>query len=101
MWHHDRCDRLAEIAIGDAEYGRLQHPGQFIDLHFDLFRVDVVSAGDDQVAVATDNAHVPARIDLPDVTGTKETIGGELGAGLRGHAPVAAEHAGTTHLDGA
>src|SRR4029078_12467222 len=73
--------------------------GQLVADAFDLGRVDVVAAADDQVLAAADDGDVAQGVDHADVAGAKPAVGAELGARLLGHAPVAGEDVRAAHLD--
>ena len=50
-----RDDAFAEIGMRYADDGRLGDACQRIDLLFDFLRIDVETAADDQVVLATDD----------------------------------------------
>ena len=78
--------------------GALGHARHLIDGAFNLGRIDVVSAADDQVFAATHNRYISVGIDPTHVAGLEEAVGGELLARLLRHAPIAGEYVGAAHL---
>ena len=90
---------LAPPVVGDADdrdVGDRGVPGQY-RLH--LGRVDVLAAGDDQVAEPVDDRQVAVGADRADIAGAVEAVGGQRpGGGLR-VVPVAGQRRGAAHLD--
>ena len=97
--HDDRVHGLAPPLVGDADdrdVGDGGVPGQH-RLH--LGRVDVLAAGDNQVAEPVDDRQVAVGADGADVAGAVEAVGGQRpGGGLR-VVPVAGQRRGAAHLD--
>ena len=59
---------------------------------FDLLRIDVEPAGDDQVLGAADDGNAARIIHDRHVAGDEEAVVAKLGRGLVGHAPIPPEH---------
>jgi hypothetical protein len=64
-----------------ADFG---HAGHVVDAGFDLGRVDVVAAADDQVLAAADDGDIAVGIHAADVAGLEPAIGGEFVAVFSG-----------------
>jgi len=67
-------DRFAEIRMRNAYHGAFNDARRFIEYQFDLFGVNVVSSGDDQVFVSTYNADIAIAVCLCKITSDKKTI---------------------------
>src|SRR5699024_2786962 len=92
-----------KISMRHTNDGRLHHAGLFVDDKLYLLGIDIVSTGDDQILVASDNGHdiggdIIAAV-ATHVAGSKPAIAGELFAGFFGHAPVTGEDVGALDLD--
>ena len=75
---HDRRDRLAEIRVWQSDDRGFDHVRQFVDVALDLLRIDVVSAGDDQILGAADQGQVVVRhagaAEVSDVAGAEPAV---------------------------
>src|SRR6185503_13767653 len=88
----DGSNGLSEVRMWNANDGGLGDAWQGIQRQLDLFRVNVVSATDDQILGAADDGHIAFTVDDTDVSGAKIPVRSEFLACLLGHAPVAGEH---------
>ena len=61
---------------GSADHRALDDAGERVDLALDLLRIDVEAAGDDEVLGAPDDVDVAARVDLAEIAGDEEAVGG-------------------------
>ena len=66
-------NRFAKIGVRDAKHGRFGHAGNEVKLDFNLFGIDVVTAGDDQVFATPDDMYKPALVKLTNIAGDKIT----------------------------
>ena len=98
---HDGGDALAEIRVRAADHRGFDDAGQGVDFGFDLLRIDVEAAGDDEILGAPDNVNIALRVDLADIAGDEKPVRAKLGLGLLRHTPIAAEHVRTLDLDDA
>ncbi|MEI2776032.1 MAG: hypothetical protein V9G19_08685 [Tetrasphaera sp.] len=66
---------VAEIRVRHADDGGFQHAGNRVDLGLNLFGIDVVAAGDDQILAAPDDVDIAALVDTAQVAGDEEAVG--------------------------
>src|SRR5437773_10520079 len=98
-WHDGGDDLLAELWVGEAEHGGLGHEWVAEQHLFDLAGVDVVAAGDDQLAGAAGDGEIAIGAAPTQVAGVEPAFGVErFGRGL-GLLPIAFEDVWTAHLD--
>ena len=84
----DRLDLLAELGMGHADHGGVEHLGVGDEAVLDLDAVDVLAAADDHVLLAVGDEEVAVGVDLADVAGVEPAVADRLGGRL-GLAPVA------------
>ena len=98
LWN-DRGDAFAEIGVGNADHRRFLDARDFVDVSFDLLRIDVEPAGDDQVLGAADDGNAAGLVHNRHVPGDEKTVVAELGGGLVGHPPITLEHVRSADLE--
>ena len=94
---YDKCDNsLAPMPVGDADDGGFPDAGTLIEHPLHHLRIDVVTAGDDEVMFATNEGQKAGRVQRAEITGIKPA-GFERGArGIR-FTPILAEKIGSTN----
>ena len=97
--HQHREHRLAEIGVRQADHGAFGDAGDGVQQHLDLFGIDVVTAGDDQILGAADDGDIAVCVDLPQITGDEPAVGAQILGGFVGHLPVAGKDVRAAHLD--
>src|SRR6476646_2765745 len=80
---HEGYGLLAEHPIWLADDRSLEHPGMGVEGVFDLLRVDVLPAPDDQVLDPVDQGEVAAVVEPADVAGVQPSAAQRLGRLLR------------------
>ena len=76
--NHRDGNGLPEVGMLHAEHGRFKHTVERIDLGFDLLRINVVTALDDQILFTADDVKVTVGVDLAKIAGNEITIGAQL-----------------------
>src|SRR5690606_41246191 len=92
--HHEGDHGLAEVGMGDTDDGAFADPRDFVDKALNLFWVDVIAAGDDEVLGAADDAVIAILIAAGHIAGDKKAIGAEFFRRFLRHPPVALEDVG-------
>ena len=90
---------LAKVRVRHAHHGAFVHARQIVDKAFDLCRIDVVAARDDQVLAAPHDGEIAASILHAHITGLEPAVVRELFGRLLGHAPVTCKDIGALHFD--
>ena len=67
--HHESEWYFLQARIRHADRRRLQHGGMPVQNAFDFRRIDVLTAGYDQISLALQHADVAVGVALRDVTG--------------------------------
>jgi hypothetical protein len=88
------ADPLAESRIGDADRRRLQHLRVLIQHLFDLARIDVGTAADDQLLLAVDDLQIAVTVEHADIAGGEPAVGAEAAGIDLGVLVVADRHRG-------
>ena len=76
---HDGADLLAESLVGHADDRGLGHVGVLVERGFDLGRVDVLAAADDDVLQPVDDVEVAVGVEAAEVAGVEPAVGERLG----------------------
>src|SRR5579884_1350607 len=97
--HHDRYHLLAEVGMRQAEDGYLGHSRVHQQNLFDLARVHVVAAADDEPARPPRNRVVAVGASPAQVSSVEPAVGVERGGGRIRALPVALEDVRATDLD--
>src|SRR5262245_17141876 len=82
-----------------TDHSRFAYALDAIELVLDFFRIHVQPAGNDQILLATDEAHDTVLVDRRNVTGHEPTVDCEGLGGFVRVAPVAGEHVGPFDLE--
>ena len=93
-----RDDLLLRVARGDADHGDVLDPGEPADRRFDLTRVDVESAGEDELLLPVGHAD-EAVVEDPDIARAEPAVLGEDPRGLLGRVEVAVEDLRSSNED--
>ena len=67
----------------------------------DLFGIDVVAAGYDQILAASDDLHIAVFVNQPQIAGDKEPVRAQFSGGFFGHLPIALENIRAAYLNNA
>src|SRR3954463_13388377 len=82
-----------------ADHGGFDHARHGVDLALDFLRIDVETAGDDEILAAAEDVDVALVVDLAEVAGDEKTVVAKFRLGLLRHAPVSPEHVRALDLD--
>ena len=96
----NRHTHFAEVRVGNAYQCTFGDARHIVDIAFNLGRIHVVAAADDQILAAAYDRNVTPVIDLAHITRLEITIGSEFFFGLFGHSPVAFKNIRAFNLDG-
>src|SRR5690606_33969072 len=77
----DGGDLLAVMIVGDTDHSRLDDVGMLVEHLFDLARLDVVPAADDQILETVHDAQVALVVELTEVAGAEPTVLGRYRGG--------------------
>src|SRR5690606_6509205 len=66
--YQHRDDALAEVRMRHADHGAFENPGLLVENELDLLRVDIVTAGDDEVLRPADDRDIAILVDHADVS---------------------------------
>ena len=89
---HDGHADLAKIGVWHSHQRTLQYARQLVDVAFNLRRVHVVAAADDQIFGTTHDSHIAAFVHLADVAGFEKPVTGKFFCRFFRHSPVPFEH---------
>src|SRR5438105_1269120 len=75
--NHNRRDGFPEVRMRQADHRRFAHALQRIDLCLDLFRIDIQSAGDDDILCAANDVEITLIINSTEIGGDEEATDAE------------------------
>ena len=70
----DRHDSFPKILMRQTDDRAFDHSGKRVDPGFHFLRIDVATAGNDQILGAPDDMDVAVRVDCAEIAGDKKTI---------------------------
>ncbi len=82
LCHDDTNNRFTEIWVRHADHGAFQYSGLIIENQLDLFGVNVVTARDDKILVATNDMDVAIVVDAAQITGDEKAVVAQFGSGF-------------------